>query len=50
MSHKKLRPFIVKVSVLGYFPLLDLVITSPYPSFTLKHPTMSNLITYYYSI
>ena len=22
MSHKKLRPFIVKVSVLGYFPLL----------------------------
>ena len=21
MSHKKLRPFIVKVSVLGYFPL-----------------------------
>ena len=23
MSHKKLRPFIVKVSVLGYFPLHD---------------------------
>ena len=23
MSHKKLRPFIVKVSVLGYFPLLS---------------------------
>ena len=23
MSHKKLRPFIVKVSVLGYFPLND---------------------------
>ena len=22
MSHKKLRPFIVKVSVLGYFPLI----------------------------
>ena len=22
MSHTKLRPFIVKVSVLGYFPLL----------------------------
>ena len=22
MSHKMLRPFIVKVSVLGYFPLL----------------------------
>ena len=21
MNHKKLRPFIVKVSVLGYFPL-----------------------------
>ena len=21
MSHKKLRPFIVKVSVMGYFPL-----------------------------
>ena len=21
MSHKKLRPFIVKVAVLGYFPL-----------------------------
>ena len=21
MSHKKLRPFVVKVSVLGYFPL-----------------------------
>ena len=21
MSHKKIRPFIVKVSVLGYFPL-----------------------------
>ena len=21
MSHKKLRPFIVKVSVIGYFPL-----------------------------
>ena len=26
MSHKKLRPFIVKVSVLGYFPLyIDLI-------------------------
>ena len=25
MSHKKLRPCIVKVSVLGYFPLLRLV-------------------------
>ena len=24
MSHKMLRPFIVKVSVLGYFPLLEL--------------------------
>ena len=24
MSHKKLRPFIVKVSVLGYFPLPQL--------------------------
>ena len=23
MSHKMLRPFIVKVSVLGYFPLLS---------------------------
>ena len=23
MSHKKLRPFIVKVSVLGYFPLYN---------------------------
>ena len=23
MSHKMLRPFIVKVSVLGYLPLLD---------------------------
>ena len=23
MSHKKLRPFIVKVSVLGNFPLID---------------------------
>ena len=23
MSHKKLRPFIVKVSVLGYFPLYE---------------------------
>ena len=22
MSHKKIRPFIIKVSVLGYFPLL----------------------------
>ena len=26
MSHKKLRIFIVKVSVLGYFPLLDYII------------------------
>ena len=25
MSHKKLRPFIVKVSVLGYFPLYSLL-------------------------
>ena len=25
MSHKKLRPFIVKVSVLGYFPLPDFI-------------------------
>ena len=24
MSHKMLRPFIVKVSVLGYFPLYDI--------------------------
>ena len=24
MSHKMLRPFIVKVSVLGYFPLVKL--------------------------
>ena len=24
MSHKKIRPFIVKVSVLGYFPLVSL--------------------------
>ena len=23
MSHKMLRPFIVKVSVIGYFPLLQ---------------------------
>ena len=23
MSHKMLRPFIVKVSILGYFPLHD---------------------------
>ena len=27
MSHKKLRPFIVKVSVLGYFPLLVVLYT-----------------------
>ena len=26
MSHKKLRPFIVKVSVLGYFPLHMLIL------------------------
>ena len=26
MSHKKLRPFIVKVSVLGYFPLYVFVV------------------------
>ena len=26
MSHKKLRPFIVKVSVLGYFPLYILLL------------------------
>ena len=25
MSHKKLRPFIVKVSVLGYFPLPTII-------------------------
>ena len=25
MSHKKLIPFIVKVSVLGYFPLVNIV-------------------------
>ena len=24
MSHQMLRPFIVKVSVLGYFPLYDI--------------------------
>ena len=28
MSHKKLRPFIVKVSVLGYFPLAENIIES----------------------
>ena len=27
MSHKMLRPFIVKVSVLGYFPLLLYIMT-----------------------
>ena len=26
MSHKKLSPFIVKVSVLGYFPLIPQLI------------------------
>ena len=26
MSHKMLRPFIVKVSVLGYFPISDILI------------------------
>ena len=26
MSHKMLRPFIVKVSVLGYFPLYDTIV------------------------
>ena len=25
MSHKMVRPFIVKVSVLGYFPLYDYI-------------------------
>ena len=28
MSHKMLRPFIVKVSVLGYFPLIKFVTKS----------------------
>ena len=28
MSHKMLRPFIVKVSVLGYFTLIQTLITS----------------------
>ena len=30
MSHKILRPFIVKVSVLGYFPLYNLYIVYIY--------------------
>ena len=34
MSHKKLRPFIVKVSVLGYFPLY--------------HPSIMNIYIYIY--
>ena len=28
MSHKKLRPFIVKMSVLGYFPLYTYSMTN----------------------
>ena len=35
MSHKKLRPFIVKVSALGFFPLLEL-----------SNRSISNLIFY----
>ena len=31
MCNKKLRPFIVKVSVLGYFPLLGYIPTRIYP-------------------
>ena len=44
MSHKILRPFIVKISVLCYFPLLleSLLITAP--------PTNSTLITGHYHI
>ena len=30
MSHKKLRPFIVKVSVLGYFPQIHFTINENY--------------------
>ena len=30
--------------------ILDLVITPPYPSFTITHPTISNLITDHYAI
>ena len=30
--------------------ILDLVITTPYPSFTITHPTIYNIITYHYAI
>ena len=36
MSHKKLSPFIVKVSVLGYFPLAVTTNTMKYAN-TLLH-------------
>ena len=42
MSHKMLRPFIVKVSVLGYFPLLHATYYIPY------YITICNSTTYYY--
>ena len=43
MSHKKLRPFIVKVSVLGYFPLLvkERVPLELVPIFLSKHSRSS---------
>ena len=42
MSHKKLRPFIVKVSVLDYFPLLGTLINNQRAFITVLTLNLSN--------
>ena len=42
MSHKMLRPFIVKVSVLGYFPLVGVAVGVAVR--VLLHILISNLL------
>ena len=50
MSHKMLRQFIVKVSVLGYFPLEPSLVNSP-STVTGNRITLYTLYNnYYYSL
>ena len=47
MSHKKLRPFIVKVSVLGYFPLRVLHALQRVSTTAVLYHTACMLLMYY---
>ena len=48
MSHKKLSPFIVKVSVVGYFPLVGLLVCGrPTDQLTLGYILLLLLLFYF---